>query len=299
MAYAGSFDAIAPFSRCKFFAPESKDSIVTFLEQLMRYGQRLAQEKNNAQQSLFGMFGDMGAPTIQRPTVPQCDEWSSLQRLGKEREVVGLYLSSHPLDDYKPIIDQFCNATLSDLDNLEPHAGKELVIACVSSSGEERLTADGKSQYGIMVAEDYTAKHDFWFRRKDFERFRNFLHPDYYLLISGEVRAFQTFDKDDVHKLNPITKYFFNINSITQLSDVVENLKHITIPLEVSELNAPFIEELTEVVKHSKGKATLHISFQDSQSGVGVSMHSKKKHVAFTDMLRGFLEKNKIKYILK
>ena len=80
MAYAGCFDSIAPFSRCKFFAPETKDSTVTFLEQLVRYGQRQIEEKLNAQQSLFGMFDTFSGGGIQKPKVPICDEWSTLKR---------------------------------------------------------------------------------------------------------------------------------------------------------------------------------------------------------------------------
>ena len=299
MAYAGCFDSITDFSRCKFFAPESKDSAVLFLEQLMRYGQRYTEDKLNAQQSLFGMFGGDASSTIQRPAVPQCDEWSTLKRLGKEKEVVGLFLSSHPLDDYKPIIEQFCNATLADLDHLEDNVGRELVMACVSASGEERTTPDGRSQYGIMVAEDYNGKHDFWFKKKDFERFRNFLHPDYYLLIRGDVRSFVTYDKDDVHKQNPTTRYYFNIGSITQLGDVVENLERITLSIDVADITQDFITELTDVVKHSKGKSVLSISVYDSKEGVGVAMHAKKRRVAFTDILRAFLERRNIKYMLK
>ena len=298
IAYAGGFDSIATFTRCKFFAPESRDSSVTFLEQLVKYGQRQIEEKQNAQQSLFGMFGGGAGSVIQRPNPPVCEEWSTLRRLGKEREVVGLYLSSHPLDDYKPIIDRLCNATLTDLNHIEDHVGKELAISCVTVSGEERTTADGKSQYGIMGVEDYSDKYDFWLRRKDFERFRNFLHPDYYLLIRGEVKQFTTFAKDDVHKQNPIVRNYFNISSITQLSEVVEGLKQITLWIDVTTLTADFIAELLEVVKHSKGKTTLHFSIFDPVDGVGVNMHAKKRRVAFTDELRRFLEKNNIQYTL-
>lgn len=298
IAYAGGFDSIATFTRCKFFAPESKDSSVTFLEQLVKYGQRQIEEKQNAQQSLFGMFGGGAGSVIQRPNPPVCEEWSTLRRLGKEREVVGLYLSSHPLDDYKPIIDRLCNATLTDLNHIEDHVGKELAISCVTVSGEERTTADGKSQYGIMGVEDYSDKYDFWLRRKDFERFRNFLHPDYYLLIRGEVKQFTTFAKDDVHKQNPIVRNYFNISSITQLSEVVEGLKQITLWIDVTTLTADFIAELLEVVKHSKGKTTLHFSIFDPVDGVGVNMHAKKRRVTFTDELRKFLEKNNIQYTL-
>ena len=299
MAYAGCFDSIATFSRCKFFAPESKDSVVTFLELLVKYGQRTIEERQNAQQSLFGMFGDSGGATIQRPNPPQCDEWGTLKRLGKEREVVGIYLSSHPLDDYKPIIDNICNAGLAELNRLEENVGKELAIACVTISGEERMTADGKYQYGILVAEDYTDKFEFRLRRKDFERFRHFLHADYYLLIRGQVMTYTTFDKDDVQHLNPKTRSFFAINSMTQLDDVVDGIKQLTIYVNLDEVTCDFVQEFAEAIKHSKGNTSLQISFYDSGSDVGVNMLSKKVKLSFTDAVRKALDKYHIKYSLK
>ena len=298
MAYAGCFDSIAPFSRCKFFAPETKDSTVTFLEQLVRYGQRQIEEKLNAQQSLFGMFDTFSGGGIQKPNVPICDEWSTLKRLGKEREVVGIYLSSHPLDDYKPIVDQLCNATIADVNRLEENVGKELSFACVTISGEERMTSDGKYQFGILVVEDYTDKYEFKLRRKDFERFRHFLHPDYYLLVRGEVRGFETFDKDDVHKVNPKMRYFFNISSMTQLNDVVDGIQQLTLYLNVADISEEFVNELHEAAKASKGKTTINVSLYDSDSGVSVNMHAKKIRVLFDDNIRRVLEKYKIKYTL-
>ena len=298
MAYAGCFDAISNFSRCKFFAPESKDSAVTFLEQLIRYGQRQIAERLNAQQSLFGMFDGMNGGGIQRPNIPICDEWSTLQRLGKERDVVGIFLSSHPLDDYKHIIDHMCNATLSELNRIEEHAGKEFVFACVSTAGEERITADGKSQYGILSVEDYKDKYDFSLRRKDFERFRNFLHPGYYLMIHGEVRSYNTFSKDDVHKLNPITKYFFNINSITQMQDVVDSIRQLTLFIAADAIQPEFIDEFSDAAKKSKGNTQVAVVLFDSNSDVSVNMHSTKMRVEFNDTIQKILERYHIQYRL-
>ena len=100
---------------------------VTYIEQLMRYGQRYQSEKNNAQQSLFG--GDTGTTDITPPVIPACAEWSQLEKLNKEREVIGLYLSAHPLDDYKVIIRNMCKTQVGDLDHLDELKGKEIAVA--------------------------------------------------------------------------------------------------------------------------------------------------------------------------
>ena len=92
LAYAGGFDSISGFHRGKFFGADARDNTgVTFIEQLMRYGQRFQAEKNNAQQSLFGGGGHVD---IQRPVLPACADWSQLETLAKEREMIGLYLSA-------------------------------------------------------------------------------------------------------------------------------------------------------------------------------------------------------------
>lgn len=124
LAYAGAFDSISGFPRCKFFGADARESSgMTFLEQLMRYGQRFQVEKNNAQQSLFG--GDDHVD-IQHPLVPACADWSQLETLNKEREVIGLYLSAHPLDDYAIIMRNMCKTQLSELQNLERSRGRRL-----------------------------------------------------------------------------------------------------------------------------------------------------------------------------
>ena len=118
IAYSGGFDSIIDFHRSKFFASDSRgDGETTFIEQLMRYGQHVQNERQNAQQSLFG--GDTGSADIQPPTTPVCADWNQLQVLNKEREMIGLYLSSHPLDDYRIIIGNMCKYNVSDLDNLD------------------------------------------------------------------------------------------------------------------------------------------------------------------------------------
>ena len=202
------------------------------------------------------------------------------------------------MDDYKPIIDQFCNATITDVNEMDRNVGRELAFACVTISGEERTTPDGKYQYGVLVVEDYTDKYEFRLRRKDFERFRHFLHPDYYLLIRGEVKSFVTYDKDDIHQLNPKTRTFFSISSMTQLNDVVDGIQQLMLYLDVDQISEDFVEELYEAAKVSKGKTIVQVMFYDSASGVSVNMHAKKIRIQFNDNIRKVLDKYQVKYTL-
>jgi len=172
LAYAGAFDSISDFARCKYFGVDLRDSSgITFIEQLMRYGQRFQTEQNNAQQSLFGGGEHVD---IQRPVLPACADWSQLEKLTKEREMVGLYLSAHPLDDYKIIIDHMCKTQLSELENLDALKGQEIAVAGMVVGVQNLMTKTGKP-WGKFKLEDYNGGHEFALFGKDYENFRKYL----------------------------------------------------------------------------------------------------------------------------
>ena len=295
IAYAGGFDNISGFPRCKLFGIDSRDqSQTSFIEQLIRYGQRYVQEQNNAQQSLFG--GESGASDIQRPNVPVCDGWNYIYGLNKEREVIGMYMSSHPLDAYKLVIKKMCNTELASLDKLEDLVDREIVVAGVVSSVEHRFMRDGKTQFGIMALEDYSGKHEFAFYRKEYEQYRPMMFQDYFLLIRGKVQLVQWYKKEDVKKESPVKQIRLNITSIVQLNEVAESLKeiHFTLPIDI--FTNEFVDELVDVVKHSRGKSTLRMTLVDDKEGVSVTMHAKRRKVALTDDMVNFIERHEIDY---
>ena len=142
----------------------------------MRYGQRFQTEQNNAQQSMFGGGEHVD---IQRPVLPACADWSQLEKLTKEREMVGLYLSAHPLDDYKIIIDHMCKTQLSELENLDALKGQEIAVAGMVVGVRNLMTKTGKP-WGKFKLEDYNGGHEFapLLRQENFRKFsRLFLCP--------------------------------------------------------------------------------------------------------------------------
>lgn len=290
IAYAGGFDSLCDFSRSKFFSVDSRDTSGTqFIEYLIRYGQRFIAEKSNAQQSLFG--GDSGASDLQRPVVPVCEEWNRLMGLNKEREVIGMYMTSHPLDEYKPLIDKLCNAQLSDLEHLADLDGKEIVVAGVVTSAEQRTTKDGKQVFGIFTVEDYGGRYEFRLYRKDYERFRPLLYEGYYLLIRGNVVTTTFYKKEDVARENPTVRIEYRISTITQLQEVADGIKEINISVPIEKLDNQFVSELAEAVKNSRGKASLRMTLIDSTDGVTLRLHSKKRKVSLSEQLVQFMEK--------
>ncbi len=285
IAYAGGFDSICDFSRSKFFATDV--SGVTFLELLMRYGQRYNAEKQNAQQSLFG--GDTGMVDLQRPLLPVCEDWNTLEGLKREKEVIGLYLSSHPLDDYRIIIDNMCNTELPDLDNLAPLEGREVAVAGVVTNIDMRTTKDGRP-WGRVKLEGYNGTHEFTLFSKDFEKFRQYIFPDYYLCIRGKVQK-RPYGKDP-------NELEFRISSICQLADMRDAIKELTITLPLSIIDTDLVQSLNAAIKKSKGKATLRITVIDEDDIVTLRHFSRKIQVGITNELIDYLNRNKLKYTI-
>ncbi|MBO5687596.1 MAG: DNA polymerase III subunit alpha, partial [Alistipes sp.] len=259
IAYSGGFDSIIDFHRSKFFAEDARaaGSQVQFIELLMRYGQRVQQERLNAQQSLFG-----GGATvdIQPPTVPVAEDWNQLKLLGKEREVIGLYLSAHPLDDFAVIIRHMCKTQLSDLAELEPLNGKEIALAGVVTGVQEMTTKTGR-HWGKFTMEDYGGTHEFALFGKDYEQFRPMMYPNYFLFVRGKVQPRPYGDNPELE---------FKILSMQQLAEVGETIKEIHVQLPIEHITADFVQEFSTHVRKSKGKTLLRLTVVDRSIGTSL-----------------------------
>ena len=284
LAYAGGFDSISGFHRGKFVGADARDNTgVTFIEQLMRYGQRFQAEKNNAQQSLFGGGGHVD---IQRPVLPACADWSQLETLAKEREMIGHYLSAHPLDDYKIIINHMCKTQLTELENLEALKGQEIAVAGMVVSVQNLITKTGKP-WGKFVLEDYNGTHEFALFSKDYENFRKYLFSDYFLFVRGRVQPKPYNDKE----------LEFKIISMVQLSEMRDTMiKEMNVLLPVEDVTPTLVRELTEKVKEAKGETLFRISVIDREAHVSLSLFSKSHKVSLTQSLVSYLDDNEIKY---
>ena len=284
LAYAGGFDSISGFHRGKFFGADARDNTgVTFIEQLMRYGQRFQAEKNNAQQSLFGGGGHVD---IQRPVLPACADWSQLETLAKEREMIGHYLSAHPLDDYKIIINHMCKTQLTELENLEALKGQEIAVAGMVVSVQNLITKTGKP-WGKFVLEDYNGTHEFALFSRDYENFRKYLFSDYFLFVRGRVQPKPYNDKE----------LEFKIISMVQLSEMRDTMiKEMNVLLPVEDVTPTLVRELTEKVKEAKGETLFRISVIDREAHVSLSLFSKSHKVSLTQSLVSYLDDNEIKY---
>ena len=284
LAYAGAFDSIATFHRGKFFGADLRDSSgATFMEQLIRYGLRYQAEKNNAQQSLFGGGGQVD---IQPPVIPACADWSQLETLSKEREMMGLYLSAHPLDDYKVIIGHRCKTQLSDLENLDSMRGQEIAVAGMVVGVQNLMTKTGKP-WGKFTLEDYNGTHEFALFGKDYENFRKYLFADYFLFVRGKVQPRLYNDKE----------LEFKIISMVQLQELRDTMiKELSVQLPVGDVTRQLVEELTAKVRESKGDTVFRISLFDPANNVSSRFFSKSHKVSLSSSLINYLDENNIRY---
>ena len=282
IAMAGGFDSIIEFSRGKFLVKDDKEE--SFVEALVRYGTRIQTEKNNAQQSLFG--GSSGVLDIQKPSIPARGDAIQLELLNKEKELIGMYLSAHPLDEYKLLLNSVCGCTLSDISDLEKFRGKELAVAGIVTDTSEFYLKNG-TPAGKMTVMDYNGSYEFAFFRKDYEQFRTRMFKDYFLMIQGRVQA-RPYSNPEVLE--------FKVTSVTQLSDVRDAVRDIKLYIPTEMLTKEFIDELIEVAKESKGKAQLKFSLQDLQEDVYVSAYSRKYRVSLTNEIAKFIEKYHLKH---
>ncbi len=286
LALAGAFDSLTEFHRSRFFAPMDTQSNGTFLEMLTKYGQRTQAEKANAQQSLFG--GDCGNVDIQRPLPPSVLDWGDLETLHKERDVIGLFLSAHPLDQYEVIIKKMCKTQLSELNNLEDLNGQEIGFAGMITSVQNLTTKTGKP-WGRFTMEDYNGTHEFALFGKDYEAFRKYLFVDYFLFVRGKVQPHPYRERELELKLL----------SMVQLSEMMDtSIKDLTCMLSAKEITQELISDFSDKVNSSKGNISLKIKVFDPQNGVSINLFSKRKRVTLSKELVGFLEDRDIHYTI-
>ncbi len=286
LCLSGAFDTLTEFHRSRLFAPDASSSGATLLELLIRYGQRIQAEKRNAQQSLFG--GASGAADIQRPLPPVALDWSELETLNKEREVIGLFLSAHPLDQYEVIIRKLCKTQLSQLSDLDALNGQEVGFAGMVTTVQNLTTKTGKP-WGKFTMEDYNGTHEFALFGKDYETFRKYLFEGYFLFVRGRVQPHPYRERELELKLL----------SMIQLSEMMENaIKELSILLPVGDVTKNFISEITTLIKDSKGNIPLKIKLYDPENGVAINLFSKSKRVVLSRELVGYLDDNNINYTI-
>lgn len=276
LALAGAFDNFG-IQREQFFAETGKGEL--FLETLVRYGNKFQTDKNTTTNSLFG--GDDFAIAITKPEIPKCERWSDLERLNKEKELVGIYLSAHPLDEYRIILTYVCNTGMVEINDKDSLVGKELLFGGIVTDFREGMTKKG-SPYGIIKIEDFTGSGEVALFGKDYIDYGKFGKQGMYLLIKARVE-----DRYNSGRLS------LSIGSIQLLQEEKDRLiEKISITVPIHDLDEPTVNELSALIKNNPGQSLLYFKVVDGEHNIIQNFFSQNIRLNVTRNLVEFLQTN-------
>ena len=264
LALSGGFDSFG-IRREQYFAPNAKGD--TFVETLLRYGQVYQSEQSSMQNSLFG---DMGGVEIQTPPVPDCEAWSTMELLKRERELVGIYLSAHPLDDYAVVLNHMCNLHCPqigrEMDKKAFASIEELTFGGIVTTVSQRWTKTNKP-FGIVTIEDFEGQGELALFGEDWTKWQSMLQEEYHIYITAQcVQRFRN---------NP-DAYDMVIKKIEFLSDVKEkSIEKFTVYMDATMFNDAQLTDLETTLKNSTGNVPLYINIHDAKNNTNVQLYSR------------------------
>jgi DNA polymerase-3 subunit alpha len=247
LALAGGFDCFNDTHRAQYFHTDGDN--ITFYEKAMRYGAKFQENENSSQVSLFGDASDV---QIAEPTVPPCEEWSTMEKLAKEKEVVGIYISGHPLDDFKFEMKYFCNSKLENLKNLNNFVGKTLTFAGIVTNVQYKTAKNGKD-WAMFTLEGYDESHEFRIFDEEYLKFRHFLVNNQFVYFKVTVKDGWV-NRETGKKSDPRIQFM----DVKQLQDVLPQFaKKLSIQMDIHELQMEFIQQLNQLFTANKGDHTV------------------------------------------
>ncbi|MBT6004365.1 MAG: DNA polymerase III subunit alpha, partial [Prolixibacteraceae bacterium] len=280
MAMAGGFDNLNKIKRSSFFVGNDENDKTTFIEKLLRYGNKIQNESQSMQQSLFGSFESDAV--IKKPDIPQVDEWPKLIFLEKEKNLIGIYLTSHPLDDYKLEIENFCSRDISlkDLNNdIEKYKNKEFTFGGMVTAVRGATSKNG-NPFSTLTLSDYSDSNEFFFFGQDYVNFHKYCKSGLFVMVKGSVR--QRYNSE---------YYEFKISQIELLSEVRKNyIKSITINLPLNKVNEKIIGEFEKLTLNNKGNTLLKFNIYDWENNRQLKMFSRNSKINLTDSLLNLFE---------
>ncbi len=296
LVIAGAFDEFDDVTREVFFAENSKGEVV--LESLIRYANKFQTDQSSMQNSLFGGTNTI---SIQKPEIPKVEKWSQLYKLGREKEMIGMYLSSHPLDKYMVEIECLCNETtinLKDNDALKEKFGSNPIKLGGIITKTTRAISKNNHPYVKFTLEDYAGSHEFTLFNKQFTDFDNMIKENYYVYIQGIVQERQADYKFQKKEADANDKQLvFKINKIELLETIKEQgIDKLKISIFLLNLNEDLINELSFHVSQNttKGaKTSLFIDVIDLENRWTVPLFKRNAKINFSKQFYQFLKEKK------
>ena len=296
LALAGAFDGFEGLYREQLFASNAKGE--NMLEVVMRYGNRFQQDKQERSVSLFDGF-DIGGIEVQRPELPVVPRWSAIERLNKEKDLIGIFLSAHPLDEWEFEVKELCNTTAEEMQQfdawtspaarasasthneengeeeeeqkekltpnqwIEKYAGQPLHLGGIIVAAEDRMSQKG-NPWGKYIIEDYTGSYQFNVFGETYQRFAALLRPNVYVYLTGVIQQrgaqFKYFKPKPVEE----AEYEFSVQQVQLIKEAQKDLRSITLQIPIENVQPDMINELLDITRNNPGETPLRLEIFDN-----------------------------------
>ena len=275
LALSGGFDSFN-IPRESFFAADSKG--VPFLDVLIRYGQLYQMGKYEAQHSLFG---DSDAIEIANPPVPQGEPWSTIEKLNRERELVGIYLSAHPLDEYRIILNAMCNTHCSEvMDKSALVQKKTITMGGIVTGVKSKFTKTGKP-CGFVTIEDFDGNGELAFFGEDWGKWKGMLTEGCVVYLTAQC----------VPRYRDATVYDLRVTDIQYMQTVKDNqIERFTITIDSSIIDETIVTDISSMIAECPGKTQLFFQIIDKEHNTNILLHSKTKYIYLKNDLVSYIE---------
>lgn len=285
LVLAGGFDGFEGTHRAQYFYEEGG---ATVLEQAIKYGAKHKENENSSQASLFGGGAAVEMP---EPTLTPCEEWGAMEKLAKEKEVVGIYISGHPLDEYQLVLNKYCsNGNLNIFNEIDKGADFQFKVGGILSSVRHMVTKDGRG-WAIFKLEGYEDAFEFTIYRDDYLKYKHHLIVNNFLYIKGLVTYYTNKEGTKKHQI----KY----SDFSDLRDVLEKHSNkIDINLDINDISDELIQNLDGILANHIGSKKLNFVILDHQDRIKIDLPSKSKQINISKELLSSLDELHLDYVL-
>jgi DNA polymerase-3 subunit alpha len=273
LAQGGAFDSFEGMHRAQFFARESTED-TTFLEKLIRFGGSFQAMLQSSQQSLFGDLGPVEVPDLR---IPDCQPWSNIEKLKREKAIASFFISGHPLDEYRFDIDTFCNTSIKKLKaNMAAATSHDTFISGIVSKVRHEIAKNG-NPYGRFVLEDFDESIELALFKEDYLKYKHLLLDDAIVFIRLRTAL----------RYNTVDQFEPRILRISLLSDVMDELaRALTVQIPVENLTESVTKRIVEMAKTNKGTCKLRIELLDFVNNYKIEMVSTQYKVTCSNAVK-------------
>lgn len=281
LAYAGAFDCFKNIHRAQYFFVAPGDTI-NGLEKIIRFGNQYQAQLSSNTNTLFG---DLQIEEVKPPPMAECEPWPLIKLLDFEKEVTGMFMSGHPLDNFSFQMKHYGLTTIAEFNefkeavNIHPNPGRTFRIAGLVAEAQHRVAKSG-NKYGVLYIEDYTAKMELMLFSDDYVKFNNYLEAGMVIFLTGTFR--QRYNKSE---------FEFKVAHISLLESLMKSCtKKLQIEAEPKDISQEFIDFIAKNINHFPGKSSLKFCINDSKSNLKFGMYSLENSFEMNDEMANYLQ---------